>query len=261
MSPIRRVVVFGAGYFGKVLAQALARSGYEVVTTRRSPDSNSSGSIVFDLKRPKTWVAVPKSWGYVVTFPVEPMELISQFFGSVVPVASRLVAISTTSVFVVDEEDAPVDEDSRINMSSPRVQGEEYLLQRGCVVLHSAGMYGPRRNPLDWVRKGLIADGRKLVNLIHVEDLAAASIAALESSVSGRRYVVSDGTPRRWDDIVSWAVARGFLKTALPKGPLRRSSRRASPQRLLHEVSPHFTHTDFLAELALLEGMSGKAPV
>jgi len=261
MSPSRRVAVLGAGYFGKVLAQTLVRNGYEVVTTRRSPDPDSSGSIVFDLQKQKTWATVPESWGYVLTFPAEPMELIIQFFSSVVPPASRLVAISTTSVFAADEEDATVDEDSRLNVSSPRVQGEKYLLQRGCIVLHSAGIYGPGRNPLDWVRNGLIANGRKFVNLIHVEDLANASIAALESSVSGRRYVASDGTPRRWDDIVSWAVARGSLKTSLPKGPSTGGSRRVFPLRLLREVSPHFMHTDFLAELTLLEDTGGNATV
>ena len=80
-----------------------------------------------------------------------------------------------------------IDESAPIDLTKPRVQGEEYLRnEHGAIVLRVAGIYGPGRNPLDWIRQGRVGPSRKYVNLIHVEDLAAICLAALEKGETRR---------------------------------------------------------------------------
>ena len=39
--------------------------------------------------------------------------------------------------------------------TSPAFQGEEYLrTHHGAIILRVAGIYGPHRNPVDWIRRG-----------------------------------------------------------------------------------------------------------
>ena len=141
-----------------------------------------------------------------------------------------------------------------------RVQGEEVLMEEGAVVLRSAGIYGPplgqlnARNPLDWLRAGMIASPESYLNLIHVKDLARTIVTALESEVSGDHFIVSDGTPRRWKEIEAWAVERGFVQAIRYSGlPPRGPSRRLSNHKLLFGLAPKLQNTDLYAELAVLE--------
>ena len=133
-------------------------------------------------------------------------------------------------------------------------------MAHGAVILRSAGIYGPRlgelnaRNPLDWLRAGMIASPESYLNLIHVRDLARTIITALESEVSGDHFIVSDGTPRRWKEIEAWAAERGFVHAIRytgfsPRGP----SRRLSNRKLLFGLAPELQNTDLYAELAVLE--------
>src|SRR5207253_2337099 len=106
-----------------------------------------------------------------------------------------------------------IDESAPIDLTKSRVQGEEYLRKyHGAIVLRVAGIYGPGRNPLDWIRQGRIGPSRKYVNLIHVEDLAAICLTAIEKGKPGEGYNVSDGMPYLWSEICAvaqqrWAVA------------------------------------------------------
>jgi nucleoside-diphosphate-sugar epimerase len=93
------------------------------------------------------------------------------------------------------------------------------------------------------------------VNLVHVSDLAAAILAALESTAMGQQYIVSDGIPRRWKEIADWSVTRGFLREYTFSGRAGRPSRQLSNQRLLTELKPSFRHTDLFREIEALESL------
>jgi nucleoside-diphosphate-sugar epimerase len=95
-----------------------------------------------------------------------------------------------------------IDETAPLDLDKPRVKGEEFLrTQCGAIVLRVAGIYGPGRHPYQWIKSGRVGLSDKYVNLIHVEDLAAICLAALEHGVSGAIYNVSDGMPRTWREI------------------------------------------------------------
>ncbi len=125
------------------------------------------------------------------------------------------------------------------------MQGEEYLRkQHGAIVLRVAGIYGPGRNPLDWIRQGRVGPSRKYVNLIHVEDLAAICLLALEQGKPGEAYNVSDGQPHTWNEICvtaqqRWGVTAGAAKEDHSPG------KRISNAKLRSELDYRFRHPTY----------------
>jgi nucleoside-diphosphate-sugar epimerase len=247
----------GTGYTGAVTAAALRRDGGRVVTTSRVP--RSPDVIRFALEDPSTWDALPDAEACVWLFPAQPLPLVREFARRVQPRFPSFVVIGTTSSYLPERTGAAVDETTRLDPQSERAQGEETLLLGGAIVLRSAGIYGPPvtplpvRNPLDWLRHGLIRDGEKVVNLIHVGDLSLAIMAALRSPVRGEECIVADGQPRLWREIAAWGRERGYLQDiALPdRGGA--GSKRLATEKLHRLLAPPFVHRDLWKELELLE--------
>jgi len=137
------------------------------------------------------------------------------------------------------------------------VQGEEYLReQHGAIVLRVAGIYGPGRNPIDWVRTGRVTPSRKYVNLIHVEDLASICLTALEHGKPGEAYNVSDGTPYLWSEICT-AVQQRWGVAPAPIKDNHSSGKRISTAKLRTELSYTFKHPDLYEALAMIESGKG----
>jgi len=262
--PRRRVTILGAGYTGRFLIRCLLDAGYEVVATRRRPPAHAVSHpalrwTAFDLENPGTCENVPPSWGLVWSFPAEPRPAVESFARALPLLAERVVVIGTTSSYLQEAEDDLVTESSPLDLSSPRVEGESVLQNAGAVVLRSAGIYGPGRNPLDWLRNGRISSGAKYVNLVHAEDLAAAIAAGLESSVRSDHFIVTDGTPMQWGTIAAWAAKKGFLSDVQWRGSAGLSSRRLSNAKMLSVLHPSLTHASLFGELERLEG-GGQLP-
>jgi nucleoside-diphosphate-sugar epimerase len=136
------------------------------------------------------------------------------------------------------------------------VQGEEYLREHhGAIVLRVAGIYGPGRNPLDWIRQGRVGPSRKYVNLIHVEDLVVICLQALEKGKPGEIYNVSDGTPRTWDEICATAKERWGVTATKVEEP-RSSGKRISTAKLRAELGYVQRHPDLYEALALIESVN-----
>ena len=60
----------------------------------------------------------------------------------------------------------------------------------------------------DWIRQGRVGLSRKYVNLIHVEDLAAICLLALDKGRPGEACTFSDGQPHTWNEICATAQQR-----------------------------------------------------
>ena len=113
----------------------------------------------------------------------------------------------------VDEESVcePVSEGGKACLS-----GERLLIAhargRDALVLRLAGLYGPGRLP----QSADVTAGRPIagspdayLNLIHVEDAAAAVVAAAAlGPVTGRTYVVSDGHPPTRGEYQRWLATQ-----------------------------------------------------
>lgn len=217
------LTILGSGYTARFLLPLAQYRYTQVLATSRDPERRLSHlrpdqRIRFDLARPETWEAIPPSSDVVWCFPAVPIESVQQFADAASLRTCRLVVLGSTSAYDVSaavEYPPPwVDETAPADLTKPRVQGEELLRNSyGAILLRVAGIYGPGRNPVEWIRTGRVNRSRKYVNLIHVEDLASCCLAALKHAEPGGIYNVSDGNPKTWMDICQMVEQRWDIRS------------------------------------------------
>jgi len=259
----KTLTVLGAGYTARFLLPLASRQYAHAFATSRMPDTHlgsisTDRRIAFDLERPDTWPNIPNEADLLWCFPAAPIESVRQFAAAAKASSRRLVVLGSTSAYDVGApHDYPppwIDETTPIDVSTPRVRGEEYLrLHCGAVVLRVAGIYGPGRNPLDWITTGRVGPSRRYVNLIHVEDLAAICLTALEQGRPGEAYNVSDGTPHTWNEICVTAQQRWGVTAAAAIKEDRSTGKRISNAKLRAEIGYTLKHPDLYEALALIK--------
>lgn len=263
------LIVLGSGYTGRVLLRMGTSQGRTVHATSRNPLNNlaeipSDQRLLFDLEQPSTWLNIPASADLIWCFPATPLEQVQAFARTLDAPPRRVVILGSTSAYEAPDHSAEyppswIDESAPIDLSKSRVQGEEYLReQHGAIVLRVAGIYGPGRNPIDWVRTGRVTPSRKYVNLIHVEDLASICLTALEHGKPGEAYNVSDGTPYLWSEICATAQQRWGV-AATPVKEDRSSGKRISTAKLRSELGYRFRHSDLYEALDLIESTQSES--
>ncbi len=203
--------------------------------------------------------------------------------GSARPAA--LLYMSTTGVYG-DTRGGTVTEDSPLAPSNDRSRrrvaaeaaAQAWCAARGvrCVVLRVPGIYGPGRLPLDRLQRGepaLRPEDAGPGNRIHVDDLVAACVAALERPVRGA-FNVSDGNPATTTEFLQRTAAIAGLPTPplvaladaagrISPGMLAflRESRRVDNRRMRDElgVVPRYANLDdgISASLAAAQEASG----
>lgn len=259
----RPLIVLGSGYTGLLLHKMGTLQGRTVRASSRNPLTNLAGipseqRMMFDLEQPSTWENLPKGADLIWCFPATPLDQVQTFATALNVPTRRLVVLGSTSAYEEADHssDYPppwIDELAPIDLTKPRVQGEEYLREHhGAIVLRVAGIYGSGRNPLDWIRSGRVSPSRKYVNLIHVEDLAAICLLALEKGTPGESYNVSDGTPRTWNDIYATAQQRWSVATVEAKED-GSTGKRISTAKLRSGLDYQFRHPDLYEALDLIE--------
>ena len=205
------ITILGAGYVG----QALRRQLPDAEATHRQP-SPEPLTHAFQLEDAATWPHVPLAGRTVVwTFPAQPLEQVQGLYEAHLKDAAGLIVLGSTSAYQVPEAAAntvvTVDETTPLDLTRPRVQGEEWLRQQGATVLQLAGIFGPDREPADWLRRGRIKDGAKIVNLIHVDDTVALIIHLLAHPLPGKRINVSNGKPIVWRELAAQFQREGKI--------------------------------------------------
>lgn len=250
--PPRPLVILGSGYTARFLWPLVAGRPSKVFATSRSPERHldyvhTEQRIRFDLSQPDTWTNIPHKADLIWCFPASPLDLVRKFIESRRGSNGRLVVLGSTSAYDLEGErryPPPwIDETAPVDLTKPRVLGEEFL-RKDCnaVILRVAGIYGQGRNPLDWIRTGRVGPSRKYVNLIHVEDLAAICLAALERGTPGEAYNVSDGQPRTWDTLCETAAQRWNIQpvqTTETQDPGKRLSTAKLTQQLGYTIRHH----------------------
>ncbi len=210
------VTILGAGYVGAALLKRLP--GAVATRRRRGPDRSL---IRFDLADRATWQQLPVSGRTVViTFPAEPCDLIEAFHAELLSQAAGVIALGSTSAYRLPPEagEAVVEitEDAPLDLNRERVRGEEWLREAGATILQLAGIFGPDRDPADWLNRGRIRDGAKIVNLIHVDDIIAAILALVQRPMPGQRINVVNDEPIAWRDLRARLIAAGRVDARRP---------------------------------------------
>ena len=220
-------LIIGCGYLGRRVAALWREQGLRVFATTRGRGEELRGMglepICCDVLDAESCKSLPQvdTVLYCVGFDrgggagmrevyVRGLENVL----SCLPKPKRFLHVSSTSVYgqtdgeEVDEYSAtePVEENGRIVLDA------EQALRRHCpeaVFLRFAGIYGPGRCiGIQTVSKGLPVEGdpERWLNLIHVEDGAAAILAAEERAPAGATYNVCDGHPVRRRDYFEHAA-------------------------------------------------------
>ncbi len=217
-----------------------------------------SQRLEFDLARSATWDHLPAGADLIWCFPATPLSAVQQWAGTQRSRFNHLVVLGSTSAYEVadDSTDYPpswIDESAPIDRTKPRVQGEEYLrTELGAILLRVAGIYGPGRNPLDWITQGRVGPSRKYVNLIHGEDLAAICLEAIEKGTPSEVYNVSDGVPYTWKGICDTAQQRwGVTSAAAQEDPS--PGKRINNAKLRTELGYELKHPDLYQALSLIK--------
>jgi nucleoside-diphosphate-sugar epimerase len=254
--------ILGSGYTGRYLYAAATARGSRVWATSRNPDTNLSdlpphARLTFDLERRETWPLIPPESHVMWCFPARPLTLVRDFAAARLTNIARLVVLGSTSAYRLPDPLADclppwIDETMPIDETQPRVQGEEYLRAYcGAVVLRTAGIYGPGRNPLDWIRQQRVGYSDRYVNLIHVEDLAGICLDLCEQEVRGEIYNVSDGMPRTWNEICRQAQDRWGIPAIVQR--TGDNGKRIAIDKLQRRLNYRFKYPDLYHALALLE--------
>ena len=178
-------------------------------------------TVQFDLGDPNTWENLPAADSVIATIVTFAMdishaqayeELWSTRLNCNAPIiclgtSSLLFAAGSESVNIVDEDSPLSGVGVRGNSLGVKDQGEAWAARQGAVILHLSGICGDEieseghgvgatRYVGDFARKGYLRNGLKLINLIHIADIAvvvASLISDWVKSHSGKRILVSSG--------------------------------------------------------------------
>ena len=278
-----RVLIVGCGYVGLALGVRLVRLGHEVWGLRRSADGTAqlkaAGLIPFtaDITAPETlaqshlrydWVVHCVSAGggaaeYERTY-VEGTRHLLDWLSAGPP--ARFVYTGSTSVYG-QTDGSTVDETSPTRPRSETgrilVRTEELVLKAAgelkmaAMVLRAGAIYGPGR--AFWLRQfeagqaQLDADGgRRILNVIHRDDLVGAILAALEGARAGEIYNAVDDEPVRQGRMFEWLATR--LGRAMPPakpaglaptGTRGLTSKRVINRKLKAELGYRFQYPTF----------------
>jgi nucleoside-diphosphate-sugar epimerase len=259
----RPLIILGCGYSGRWIYRLAKRRSPQVLASSRQPEGQLStvdpqDRLRFDLADSSTWSALPPGADLIWTFPAAPLELVQAFADRQGMAFRRLVVLGSTSAYALDDvpsDSLPpwLDESAPIDTGLSRVQGEEYLrVRHGAIILRVAGIYGPNRNPVDWIRQGLVGPTDKFVNLIHVEDLAHLCLLALKAGQPGQTYNVSDGRPRRWADICA-EISRKWGIISPRQADSYNPGKRILSDKVFARFGHRLRHPDLYRALASIE--------
>ena len=246
------MIVVGCGYTGRRLLERCRDMRREFFGTVRSADSAArlraagAGAGILDLDQPGG--ALPPEWTsqraliYMAPPPGtgETDPRLRACLARITAFPERVVYLSTTAVYG-DTGGQTVDETTPAAPASARgrrrLDAEQALQDWGqdtgvaVRILRVPGIYGPGRLPLERLQNGApVARAGETGpgNRIHVDDLAAASLAAVDYAGPEVVFNVGDGDHRGMDEYFR-AVARLAGLPAPPELPL---------DELLSQVSP-----------------------
>ena len=288
---MNHMLFLGLGYSSRIVARALADSGWRITGTSRTAAGaealakNSWSGLVFDGTQPSAALsrAIRDATHVLGSVPPEaagdPVLIHhAEDFG----MASQLCWLgyfSTIGVYGdsgggwVDEATpcAPVSERGR-----RRLLAEKQWLQlsaarrRHVAVFRLPGIYGPGRSAFDQLRAGtarrIIKPGQ-IFNRIHVDDIAGAVLAAIARPTADGIFNITDDYPSAPDEVVTHAAALLGVEPppavafeAADLSPMARSfygeSKRVSNRRARSELgwTPAYpTYRDGLASILARE--------
>lgn len=290
---MKSVLIIGCGDIGlrvAKLASTLTHSITGVVRTKSSADNLVNSGVMgvaIDLDDAGSVALhkLPTKDATLFYFVPPPSEgetdpYIENFLGSIAPDAmpAKFVLLSTTAVYG-DCQGQWITEAWQTQPQTARgrrrLAAETSLRhwaeahQVPYVILRVGGIYGPKRLPLERLKKGLPILSEELspfTNRIHEDDLAQICIAAAQYNKSGEVFNVADGQPgtmsRYFKDIAAACglpqppeIDREQAQSQMTAGMLSylEESRRIDNRKLLEELGIQLKYPNLQAALAQMD--------
>lgn len=190
---LQRLFIFGLGYSATRIAACLEARGWEVVST------GTEGTLSFGDDG-TVRMALADCTHVLSSVPPhgEGADPVLERYGDALT-GKWLGYLSSTGVYG-DTGGAWVDESTAVGSGrrTARSQCDAAWLARGACAFRLPGIYGPGRSILDRVREGRahrIDLPGQVFSRIHVEDIAAGVVAALEGSAPSGTYNLADDMP------------------------------------------------------------------
>lgn len=218
--PFLSCLIVGCGYVGSRLARAEARRRPVLALVRSGPrasaleaDGLRTMRIDFDDPDPTLQPALSAAAsGAAIVYLVPPPELgtsdprLESFLRQLGDACPAVFVYTSTTGVYGDTGGARVDESSPLaagnERSQRRIAAESavaaWCSARGvrCVVLRVPGIYGPHRLPLDRLQRGepaLRPEEAGPGNRVHVDDLVASIVAAVDQPSAQGAFNITDG--------------------------------------------------------------------
>jgi nucleoside-diphosphate-sugar epimerase len=200
---MKKTLILGYGYVGSALANKLPDAVFTCKSVQKAEEHNG---IYFNLDDLNSWGNIPAVDDVIWTLPAAPLNLVQKFHTNVLHDCNRIVAYGSTSCYLTTRNEEIVTEEHPLDLSRVRVAGEEFLRKAGATILVLSGIYGPNREPVNWLRKGLIRSLDKRVNLIHRDDIVDITLFLLHENklTKGERINLCDGVNRLWSEIAGY---------------------------------------------------------
>ncbi len=220
-----RSLIVGCGYVGKALGAELAMQGHEVFGVRRTAEAfhelKTLGIVPLeaDITNPQDLARLPANYDWVVncvsssrggvddyrSVYLGGMRNLIKWLSAAPP--KKFVYTSSTSIYgqtdgsIVTESSPtePSAETARVLLEAEKMLLQAVDANFPAVILRVAGIYGPARGY--WLKQFLTGEakienkGERILNMIHRDDVAGATIAALEKGRAGEIYNVVDNEP------------------------------------------------------------------
>lgn len=227
------ILVLGGGWTG---TRFCLRDPSRFITTTRTLEKLSKlkamgiNAIQFDLQREETWSNLPPKSNIEATiFTFEILATcipnLKRLLDKHLPVYQPILCLGTSSCFEAENHESIVNETAPLTGKSvtgtslaDRVEGEEWILAKGAIVLHLSGIvggesssgYGPSRTLKTFLSMGYIQNGLSLINCIHMNDIYKITqilikkikeYSSMEDSnhIHGQRIIASCGAFRAQD--------------------------------------------------------------
>jgi len=289
-APGKVKLIVGCGYLGLRVARRWIAAGWPVAGVIRTPARavvlarESVCPIVADVTRPSTLRGFPAADTLLYAVGYDPaggasrsavnVDGLRAVLDAISPEVRRVILISSTGVYAeneggwVDEHSPaqPLRESGRVLLAAEEALAEHRFGDLA-ITLRLAGIYGPGRLP----RRTELVAGEPLpiaagqqVNLIHVDDAAAAILAAETRASPPRTYVVADGNPVERREYFAELARQLNLPPPSFRDPLpgeatsrRSGNKRANNARMLGELQVTLAYPTFREGLAASLRQSG----
>lgn len=245
--------ILGLGYTGLRILESLNDEFRITSFSRKTTVSNSKIYDFGDEESVRKFVGEYENSTFdslIITFPLHSVPtkyLLTEAFSKV---SRRKWLLGTTSIY---KREGEIRESTPKNPEHERFEIEEKFLESGGKILRLSGIYGPSRNPADWIRKGLVRKSKRQLNLCHISDITEAVrgiLSDLEDKLPSE-LVLSDNQWHTWWEIFQFLEEKGRISNYPEVEPDREDS--FVDSGLIRKFLPGLQTKDFWRELEKLE--------